>query len=403
MLGQPVTMLIPQVVGFELTGKLAEGATATDLVLTVTRDAAQEGRRRQVRRVLRRRPRPAAARRPRDDREHGARVRRDLRHLSDRRRDAALPRAHGPLEGARSRSSRRTRKRRASGAAPKRARYTDTLSLDLDVRRAEPRGPEAPAGSRSAESRAAATVGAALEDRRARASKAPRRIRQVAVRPRGRRGRDRRDHELHEHVEPVRADRRGPAREEGRGEGPHAQAVGEDEPRARLARSSPTISSTADLLGELEKLGFNLVGYGCTTCIGNSGPLPEEIAAALAEDRRRRVRRALGQSQLRRPHPSGGARELPRVAAARRRVRARGQHEHRPHEGAARHGQGRQARLPQGHLADVEGDPRSHRDARHLEDVQDELRAASSTATSNWKRSSPRPARPSPGSTTRRT
>jgi aconitate hydratase len=36
MLGQPVSMLVPQVVGFELTGKLREGATATDLVLTVT-------------------------------------------------------------------------------------------------------------------------------------------------------------------------------------------------------------------------------------------------------------------------------------------------------------------------------------------------------------------------------
>src|SRR6185295_6711458 len=36
MLGQPVSMLIPEVVGFRLTGKLAEGATATDLVLTVT-------------------------------------------------------------------------------------------------------------------------------------------------------------------------------------------------------------------------------------------------------------------------------------------------------------------------------------------------------------------------------
>ena len=36
MLGQPVSMLVPQVVGFKLTGKLSEGATATDLVLTVT-------------------------------------------------------------------------------------------------------------------------------------------------------------------------------------------------------------------------------------------------------------------------------------------------------------------------------------------------------------------------------
>src|SRR5690606_33474842 len=36
MLGQPSSMLIPQVVGFRFTGKLPEGATATDLVLTVT-------------------------------------------------------------------------------------------------------------------------------------------------------------------------------------------------------------------------------------------------------------------------------------------------------------------------------------------------------------------------------
>src|SRR5579859_4208943 len=38
------------------------------------------------------------------------------------------------------------------------------------------------------------------------------------------------------------------------------------------------------LLPYLEKLGFNLVGYGCTTCIGNSGPLPEAISAAVAEN-----------------------------------------------------------------------------------------------------------------------
>jgi aconitate hydratase len=37
----------------------------------------------------------------------------------------------------------------------------------------------------------------------------------------------------------------------------------------------------AELTPYLEKLGFNLVGYGCTTCIGNSGPLPEAISAAV--------------------------------------------------------------------------------------------------------------------------
>ena len=40
----------------------------------------------------------------------------------------------------------------------------------------------------------------------------------------------------------------------------------------------------AGLLPYLDKLGFNLVGYGCTTCIGNSGPLPEAISAGVAEN-----------------------------------------------------------------------------------------------------------------------
>ena len=37
----------------------------------------------------------------------------------------------------------------------------------------------------------------------------------------------------------------------------------------------------ADLIEPLAKLGFNVVGYGCTTCIGNSGPLPGEVAKAV--------------------------------------------------------------------------------------------------------------------------
>jgi aconitate hydratase len=40
----------------------------------------------------------------------------------------------------------------------------------------------------------------------------------------------------------------------------------------------------AGLLDDLEALGFNVVGYGCTTCIGNSGPLREEIATAVVEN-----------------------------------------------------------------------------------------------------------------------
>jgi aconitate hydratase A / 2-methylisocitrate dehydratase len=40
----------------------------------------------------------------------------------------------------------------------------------------------------------------------------------------------------------------------------------------------------AGLMAPLDRLGFNLVGFGCTTCIGNSGPLPEEVADAIERD-----------------------------------------------------------------------------------------------------------------------
>ncbi|MBC7657200.1 MAG: aconitate hydratase AcnA, partial [Frankiaceae bacterium] len=40
----------------------------------------------------------------------------------------------------------------------------------------------------------------------------------------------------------------------------------------------------AGLLDDLEKLGFYVVGYGCTTCIGNSGPLPDEVSRGIAEN-----------------------------------------------------------------------------------------------------------------------
>src|SRR5206468_1755430 len=44
------------------------------------------------------------------------------------------------------------------------------------------------------------------------------------------------------------------------------------------------------LMADLERLGFHLVGYGCTTCIGNSGPLPEAVAAAMRSVEARRFR-----------------------------------------------------------------------------------------------------------------
>jgi aconitate hydratase len=58
--------------------------------------------------------------------------------------------------------------------------------------------------------------------------------------------------------------------------GPEAAAVGESLAGARL-ESGVRLSGPCRLTPYLDELGFNLVGYGCTTCIGNSGPLPEPI------------------------------------------------------------------------------------------------------------------------------
>ena len=84
MLGQPISMLIPEVIGFRLTGRLTRGRHRHRPRAHRHRDAAQEGRGRQVRRVLRRRPRPPVARGPGDHRQHGAGIWRHLRLLPGR-------------------------------------------------------------------------------------------------------------------------------------------------------------------------------------------------------------------------------------------------------------------------------------------------------------------------------
>ncbi len=56
--------------------------------------------------------------------------------------------------------------------------------------------------------------------------------------------------------------------------------------KTSLAPGSQVVTdylAKAGLQKHLDALGFNLVGYGCTTCIGNSGPLPEAVSAAIAE------------------------------------------------------------------------------------------------------------------------
>ena len=56
--------------------------------------------------------------------------------------------------------------------------------------------------------------------------------------------------------------------------------------KSSLAPGSKVVTEYLDAAGlspYLNQLGFNLVGYGCTTCIGNSGPLPEEVSAVVRE------------------------------------------------------------------------------------------------------------------------
>ena len=96
MVGQPVSMLVPQVVGFKFTGSLREGTTATDLVLTVTEMLRRKG-------VVGKFVEfygDGLANLPLADRatianmapEYG----RDLRHLPDRRRDPPAAGVVGP-------------------------------------------------------------------------------------------------------------------------------------------------------------------------------------------------------------------------------------------------------------------------------------------------------------------
>ena len=137
--------------------------------------------------------------------------------------------------------------------------------------------------------------------------------------------------------------------------------------KSSLAPGSKVVTryyEQAGLQEHLDTLGFNTVGYGCTTCIGNSGPLADEIVAAVGEGDLVVCSVLSGQPQLRGAHPSRGEGELPRLAAARRRLFARRPHGHRLGDRAGRHGLRRRGRLPARHLAEREGGQRHDRHLR---------------------------------------
>ena len=233
MLGQPISMLIPEVIGFKLTGKLREGVTATDLVLTVTEMLRKKG-------VVGKFVEfygPGLDHMALEDRatignmapEYGA----TCGFFPIDAETLALSRGHRP----RSRAGRAGRGLCAGRRACSAARdtpdpvFTDTLVARPRHRRAVARRSEAPAGPR----RSSPTPKKRF-DRRPR-----QRVQEAAdesdasgvdvkdgarLRHRPRRRGDRGDHVLHQHVQPVRDDRRRPARPQGAREGPDSRSPG---------------------------------------------------------------------------------------------------------------------------------------------------------------------------------
>ena len=264
MLGQPVSMLIPRVVGFKLHGSLPDGRHRDRPRAHHHPDAAQARRGRQVRRVLRRRRGRRAAGQPGHHRQHEPRVRLHLRHLPDRRRDHPLPEADRP-PGRAGRARRGVRQGAgpvARPGAPNRPiRSTSSWICPLWCRRSPARsgrrtGSRCPTRRpRSApccpttcaddgvdeESRGELPglrpAGVQLAGRRrpGRTSRRPCTMRRRhLVRARPRRGRDRVDHLLHQHLQPAGDDRRGAAGPQGGRARAGRQAVGEDHARARV-------------------------------------------------------------------------------------------------------------------------------------------------------------------------
>ena len=124
MLGQPVYFLTPDVVGFELTGRLREGCTATDLVLTVTEILRKHKVVGKFVEFFGEGTRTPGRAGPRHHRQHGARVRRDDGLLPGRR-DAPSTTSRAPAAPrTRSRPSRPTSGRRACSACRAPARST---------------------------------------------------------------------------------------------------------------------------------------------------------------------------------------------------------------------------------------------------------------------------------------
>ena len=281
MLGQPISMLIPEVVGFELTGAMMEGTTGTDLVLKVVEMLRAKG---VVSKFvefygegLDRLPLADRATIANMAPEYGATCGffpiddETLRYLRNTGRDKtriALVEAYAKENGF----------WRGADYAPI---YTDTLHLDMGTIVPAISGPKRP------QDYVALTDGrAAVRNEMAQTFKRPM-GKQIAVA-----GEDYTMESGKVVIASITSctNTSNPYVMIGAGlVARKAAALGmKRRPwvKTSLAPGSQVVSAyleAADLQADLDKIGFNLVGYGCTTCIGNSGPIQAELSAAIAE------------------------------------------------------------------------------------------------------------------------
>ncbi len=296
MLGQPVSMLIPEVVGFRLSGKLREGITATDMVLTVTEMLRKRG-------VVGKfveffgeglTDMPVADRATIANMapEYGATCgffpvdEQTLRYLRLTGRDESLVElveAYARAQGLWHEPGHE-------------ADYTDVLELDLADVEASLAGPKRPQ-DRVPLNRVRAAFELTLStgegtDEAAPATAAPDRFRHARSQPLDMNGGK---HWLDPGAVVIAAitsctNTSNPSVMMAAGlVARKAVAKGLKVPpwvKTSLAPGSKVVTDYLRAGGfqeDLDQLGFNLVGYGCTTCIGNSGPLPEAVEQAITK------------------------------------------------------------------------------------------------------------------------
>ncbi|TPN69221.1 aconitate hydratase AcnA [Mesorhizobium sp. B1-1-1] len=282
MLGQPVSMLLPEVIGFRLTGKLKEGVTATDLVLTVTQMLRKKGVVGKFVEFFG----PGLSNMTLADRatignmapEYGATCgffpvdSETIRYLTMSGREEsriALVEAYSKAQGM---------WRDAGSADPV---FTDLLELDLGDVVPSMAGPKRPEGRVALEGIPAGFV-KAMDTEYKKAAEISKRY---AVEGTG--------HDLG-HGDVVIAaitsctNTSNPSVLIGAGLlARNANRLGlKQKPwvKTSLAPGSQVVAEYLEKSGlqkELDQIGFNLVGFGCTTCIGNSGPLPAPISKTI--------------------------------------------------------------------------------------------------------------------------